>query len=86
VITVLVHTVLVHYFCDAHSPWQKGTVENTIGRLRRDMPRKTAKQDYSNTDFDDIVFMHNNTPRRYLSFKTPAEAFLKELNRVALGL
>jgi transposase, IS30 family len=74
------------YFCDAHSPWQKGTVENSIGRLRRDMPRKTQRKDYSDADFDDIIFMHNNTPRKCLGFKTPAEAFLTEFNRVALGL
>jgi IS30 family transposase len=74
------------YFCDAHSPWQKGTVENTIGRLRRDMPRKTCRQDYSVADFDDIIFMHNNTPRKCLSFKTSTEAFLTEFNHVALGL
>jgi transposase, IS30 family len=74
------------YFCYAHSPWQKGTVDNSIGRLRRDLPRKTQRQDYSDADFDDIIFMHNNTPRKCLGFKTPAEAFLKEFNRVALGL
>ena len=74
------------YFCDAHSPWQKGTVENAIGRLRRDLPRKTQRQDYSDADFDDIIFMHNNTPRKCLGFKTPAEACLTEFNRVALGL
>jgi transposase, IS30 family len=54
------------YFCGAHSPWQKGTVENTIGRLRRDLQRKTQKQDYSDADFDDIIFMHNNIPRKCL--------------------
>ena len=65
---------------------RKEPVENTIGRLRRDMPRKTQRQDYSDADFDDIIFMHNNTPRKCLGFKTPAEAFLTEFNRVALGL
>ncbi len=74
------------YFCDPHSPWQKGTVENTIGRLRRDLPRSVKPEDYSKDDFDDIIYAHNNTPRKCLGFKTPAEAFLTELNIVALDL
>jgi transposase, IS30 family len=74
------------YFCDTHSPWQKGTVENTIGRLRRDLPRSIQKKDYSDHDFEDIIFMHNNKPRKCLGFRTPNEAFLIEFNTVALAL
>ena len=74
------------YFCDAHSPWQKGTVENTIGRLRRNLPKSTKPQDYSDEDFDDIINTLNHTPRKCLGFKTPAEEFLIHFNAVALGL
>jgi IS30 family transposase len=74
------------FFCDPHAPWQKGTVENTIGRLRKHLPRSTTQKDYSNADFHDIIETHNHTPRKCLGFKTPAEAFLIQFNCVALGL
>jgi IS30 family transposase len=75
------------YFCDPHSPWQKGGVENAIGRLRRELPRATSKADYSQADFDDIIAAYNDTPRKCLGFKTPAEAILAEINsRVALDV
>lgn len=67
------------YFCDPHSPWQKGAVENAIGRLRRDLPRKTGPSDHSRESFDKIIAIHNNTPRKCLGFQTPAEAFRHEL-------
>jgi IS30 family transposase len=69
------------YFCDPHSPWQKGTVENTIGRLRRDLPRSTRPTDYTEADFNDIIANHNNTPRKCLGYKTPAEVVLSEINQ-----
>jgi IS30 family transposase len=69
------------YFCDPHSPWQKGTVENSIGRLRRDLPRSTSPTDHSENDFHDIIASHNHTPRKCLGFKTPAETFLHEINQ-----
>ena len=69
------------FFCDPHSPWQKGTVENSIGRLRRDLPRSTRVSDYSEDDFDDIIATYNETPRKCLGFHTPAEALLSEINQ-----
>jgi transposase, IS30 family len=63
------------FFCDTHSPWQKGGVENAIGRLRRALPRKTNLELISNHDIDSIASRYNNTPRKCLGFKTPAEAF-----------
>jgi IS30 family transposase len=68
------------YFCDPHSPWQKGTVENTIGRLRRDLPRSTKLTDYTDTDFNDIIDAHNHTPRKCLGYQTPAEFIKSEIN------
>ena len=67
------------WFCDAYASWQKGAVENTNGRLRRDLPRKTDIDTMSDEDFQDIVLMHNLTPRKCLGYKTPAQAFLNQL-------
>lgn len=68
------------FFCDPHSPWQKGSVENAIGRLRRDLPRPTKPSDYTDDDFYDIIDRHNDTPRKCLGFKTPAEVLFAEFN------
>jgi IS30 family transposase len=68
------------YFCDTHSPWQKGGVENAIGRLRRSLPRKTDLDSLSNKNIDKLVARYNNTPRKCLGFQTPAEAFIKPLH------
>ena len=70
---------IVAYFCDPHSPWQRGTIENTNGILRRDMPRKTDITNYTARDIDDITWAVNSTPRKCLGYKTPAEAFLENL-------
>ncbi|HJS10701.1 MAG TPA: hypothetical protein VJ811_05435, partial [Sphingopyxis sp.] len=56
--------------------WQKGGVENAIGRLRRNLPRKTNLDDLPGNAFDAIIANYNNTPRKCLDFKTPAETFL----------
>jgi IS30 family transposase len=67
------------FFCDTHSPWQKGGVENAIGRLRRPLPRKT---DLANLDPDTLnafVTAYNNTPRKCLGYKSPAQAFFSQL-------
>jgi IS30 family transposase len=67
------------FFCDTHSPWQKGGVENAIGRLRRFLPRKTNLDLISPDDVDLLARRYNNTPRKCLGFKTPAEAFHNQL-------
>ena len=67
------------FFCDTHSPWQKGGVENAIGRLRRVIPRKTNLDSFSDRDVDRVAQLYNNTPRKCLGFKTPAEAFNDQL-------
>ena len=73
------------FFCDPHSPWQRGGIENANGRLRRDLPRKASLRDYSDKDIDDIVWNLNATPRKCLGFKTPIEAFASQLG-VALEM
>lgn len=72
------------YFCDVRSPWQKGGVENAIGRLRRFLPRKTSLDVISATDLATAAALYNNTPRKCLDFKTPAEAFSALKSTVAL--
>jgi len=67
------------YFCDVRSPWQKGGIENAIGRLRRPLPRKTDLAKLGVDDLVHLVVLYNNTPRKCLNFKTPAEIFCKQL-------
>jgi IS30 family transposase len=43
------------YFCDPHSPWQRGSIENAHGRIHRDLPRKTSLGRYSNADINDVI-------------------------------
>ncbi len=70
---------LATFFCDAYASWQKGAVENINGRLRRDLPRKIDIDKISDQELQDILLMHNLTPRKCLDFKTPAQALLQQL-------
>jgi IS30 family transposase len=72
------------FFCDPHSPWQKGGVENSIGRLRRFLPRKADLNLVTAAHLRRHVHRLNNTPRKCLDFKTPAEAFSQLKSMVAL--
>jgi IS30 family transposase len=67
------------YFCDVKSPWQKGGIENAIGRLRRSLPRKTDLDTMKAQSIETIVALYNHTPRKCLGYKTPAEVFSKKL-------
>jgi IS30 family transposase len=71
-------TGLKTYFCDPHSPWQKGSVENTNGRLRRYIPRGTNPDSFSDRDLQALAQILNDTPRKCLGFKTPAEVLLQK--------
>ena len=68
------------FFCDPHSPWQKGGVENAIGRLRRYLPRRTNLDTLKPRQITAIAQRYNQTPRRCLDFQTPAEVFSKLLH------
>lgn len=68
------------FFCDPHAPWQKGGIENAIGRIRRFMPRKTDLATLPQRRFNRLIAAYNNTPRKCLDFKTPAEVFSKALH------
>ncbi|WP_439540986.1 IS30 family transposase, partial [Hyphomicrobium sp.] len=67
------------FFCEPHAPWQKGGIENAIGRLRRTLPRKTDLATLSDQRFADLLRAYNCTPRKCLDFQTPAEIFLAQL-------
>lgn len=74
------HEIGFHtFFCDPHAPWQKGGIENAIGRLRRTLPRKTDLATLSDHRFAQLLRAYNATPRKCLDFKTPAEIFFHQL-------
>ena len=68
------------FFCDPHAPWQKGGVENAIGRVRRYLPRKTDLDSITPSDIEHAVRAYNHTPRKCLDFQTPAEVFSRVLH------
>jgi IS30 family transposase len=72
------------YFCDPYKSWQKGGVENTNGRLRKDFPRHINLHAMSQEDFDESIQNYNSTPRKKLDWQTPDELFTKQINHVAL--
>jgi transposase, IS30 family len=67
------------YFCDPHSPWQKGSIENTNGRLRRFLPGELDLATLTPARLHEIERQMNNTPRKCLGFRTPHEAFAAAL-------
>ena len=73
------------FFCDPHSPWQRGGIENANGLLRRELPRRTSLTDYTDDDIDDVIWNLNSTPRKCLGYRTPIEAFAQNLG-VALEM
>jgi transposase, IS30 family len=68
------------FFCDPYAPWQKGGIENAIGRMRRFIPRKTDLATLKPRRFAALVSAYNNTPRKCLDFRTPAETFSEVLH------
>ncbi len=67
-------TEVAVYFAHPHSPWQRGTNENTNGLLREYFPKSTEITD-DQTYLDCVAAELNNRPRRILGYRTPAEVF-----------
>jgi transposase, IS30 family len=76
-------TGLPVYFCDPHSPWQRGSNENTNGLLRQYFPKKTNLAVHSREHLDAVAAQLNARPRKTLGWKTPAQALDEVLTAAA---
>ncbi len=74
-----VETGIPVFFADPHSPWQRGTNENTNGLLRQYFPKGTDLSRWSAQEIQAVATSLNHRPRKTLAWRTPAEALEEHL-------
>lgn len=67
------------FFCHAYHSWEKGTVENTNGRIRRAIPKGLSLDDLTESQIKELEYRLNSTPRKCLNYSTPYEKMLEVL-------